>query len=380
MRSRRSLCSRLAIGAITVGFLGLAAGVAGRVAPASAAAPPTPLVGLTGMGEIVRLDASTPGTVSAPVAITGLVAGERIVGFDVRPATGELIGIGIAGAEGRVYVINPSRAPPRRSGRRRSRPRCRRVARGRSTSTPASTGCASSTPVGSTCGQPDRRHACRDRHRRQRRHRERARVRPVSRRDHRHNAVRARWDGRPARVHGQHQQCTAVAELGVLNAIGGLGADAQADVAFDIAPASSAFAGTAIATLQVGGAPGLYTVDLRTGAATLQGTVATVMIDLAVLAPTPLLALTGDGTGVLRFDASSPGVVSGPIAIPGLGAGETIVGLDVRPAAGQLIGVGLRGGEGRVTASTNTGVATQIGTTPFATGSRATARGRSTST
>ena len=70
---------------------------------------------------------------------------------------------------------------------------------------------------------------------------------------------------------------------GVLNAIGGLGTDAQADIAFDIAPASSAFAGTAIATMQVGGTQGLYTVDLRTGAATLQGTVAAALIDLAVL-------------------------------------------------------------------------------------------------
>ena len=135
---------------------------------------------------------------------------------------------------------------------------------------------------------------------------------------------------------------------GVLNAIGGLGTDAQADIAFDIAPASSAFAGTAIATMQVGGTQGLYTVDLRTGAATLQGTVAAALIDLAVLAPTPLLALTGDGAGILRFDASSPSVVSDPIAISGLGAGEIIVGFDVRPATGQLIGIGLRGGEGRV--------------------------------
>ena len=156
---------------------------------------------------------------------------------------------------------------------------------------------------------------------------------------------------------------------GVLNAIGGLGADSQADIAFDIAPASSAFAGTAIATMQVGGTQGLYTVDLRTGAATLQGTVAAALIDLAVLAPTPLLALTGDGAGILRFDASSPSVVSGPIAISGLGAGEIIVGFDVRPATGQLIGIGLRGGEGRVyRIDQMTGVATQIGTTPFATG------------
>jgi len=78
-----------------------------------------------------------------------------------------------------------------------------------------------------------------------------------------------------------------------------------------------------------------------------------------------MLALAS-GSVLLSFDAATPGTVATK-PITGLQAGEAIVGFDVRPATGQLIGIGLAGTTGRVYAiDATSGAATQIGTTPFA--------------
>ena len=61
------------------------------------------VTGLTVTNTLVTFDSATPGTVGAPVAITGLGAGESLVAIDRRPATGQLYGLGSAS---RLYVIN----------------------------------------------------------------------------------------------------------------------------------------------------------------------------------------------------------------------------------------------------------------------------------
>jgi hypothetical protein len=66
-------------------------------------APPLTLLGLTTSNRLVRFASTTPGTVSTPVAITGLQTGENIVGIDFRPATGQLFGLS---SQGRVYTID----------------------------------------------------------------------------------------------------------------------------------------------------------------------------------------------------------------------------------------------------------------------------------
>jgi hypothetical protein len=50
-----------------------------------------------------QFDSATPGTVSGPVAITGLQAGEGLVAIDFRPATGGLYALSNAG---RLYALN----------------------------------------------------------------------------------------------------------------------------------------------------------------------------------------------------------------------------------------------------------------------------------
>jgi Domain of unknown function (DUF4394) len=71
------------------------------------------------------------------------------------------------------------------------------------------------------------------------------------------------------------------------------------------------------------------------------------------------------GTRLLRFDTASPGTMT-PVPITGLGAGETIEGIDRRPATGALYGLGVIDGGASDTLRVYridlaTGVATPIG-------------------
>ena len=77
--------------------------VVGVPTTAAQAAGAVDLLGLTAAGSLVRFASDTPGTLSAPVKVTGLAAGEQLVGIDIRPATGELYGVG---STSRVYVID----------------------------------------------------------------------------------------------------------------------------------------------------------------------------------------------------------------------------------------------------------------------------------
>jgi len=61
------------------------------------------VVAVTSANQLIQFDTSTPGTTSAPIAITGLGSGESILGIDFRPATGQLYGLG---SGSRIYVIN----------------------------------------------------------------------------------------------------------------------------------------------------------------------------------------------------------------------------------------------------------------------------------
>ena len=75
-----------------------------------------PIVGLiivSNVSELVTFDSASPGSVSTPVFITGLVdSNERFVGIDLRPADGALVGVtrqdsGVNIGRGRVYIIDP---------------------------------------------------------------------------------------------------------------------------------------------------------------------------------------------------------------------------------------------------------------------------------
>lgn len=76
--------------------------IATMLLSAPAAAQDT-LIALTAAGELRRFSSATPGTIDATLTITGLSAGDSLVGIDVRPATGQLYGVSV---QSRVYVID----------------------------------------------------------------------------------------------------------------------------------------------------------------------------------------------------------------------------------------------------------------------------------
>ena len=63
-----------------------------------------PLIGLTTTNKLIKFDSATPAKISGSVAVTGLQAGETILGIDYRPANGQLYALG---STSRLYNINP---------------------------------------------------------------------------------------------------------------------------------------------------------------------------------------------------------------------------------------------------------------------------------
>ena len=67
--------------------------------------PVPQLVGIAGGTMLVRFSAAAPGTILSSLAITGLQAGETVLGLDFRPASGQLVALG---STSRLYTLNPA--------------------------------------------------------------------------------------------------------------------------------------------------------------------------------------------------------------------------------------------------------------------------------
>jgi hypothetical protein len=75
-----------------------------------------------------------------------------------------------------------------------------------------------------------------------------------------------------------------------------------------------------------------------------------------------LTGLTSTGN-LVTFDSGTPGTIDSSLAITGLQGGETLLGIDRRPATGLLYGLG---STSRVyTINTTTGLASAVGAAPF---------------
>lgn len=74
-------------------------------------------------------------------------------------------------------------------------------------------------------------------------------------------------------------------------------------------------------------------------------------------------ALTGDGQGIEKFSTSDPASSLNSAMITGLQAGEIILGIDFRPATGELFGIGSSSRLYQI--DPEYGFATAIGTGPF---------------
>ena len=123
---------------------------------------------------------------------------------------------------------------------------------------------------------------------------------------------------------------------GTLVEIGSLGLEIGTGVSFDISPNNT----NALATGLSEGIYKLYTIDITTGKATLVGKFADGLVIQGIAIPNNAAAYATTSTNNLLI--FNPKAATTPIvkAITGLQAGETVVGMDFRPANGQIFALG----------------------------------------
>ena len=152
---------------------------------------------------------------------------------------------------------------------------------------------------------------------------------------------------------------------GVLNSIGSLGVDAGTVLGFDVRSVGGR--DVAVAALEVGGVSGLYNINLSSGQASFVGQIADgrEINGLAVPLPTAYALTVRNGAEtIVGFNEAAPGAILSDAAVTGLQPGESLLGIDFRPANGLLYGVG---SSNRLYAiDPVTGAATAVGNGQFA--------------
>ena len=134
---------------------------------------------------------------------------------------------------------------------------------------------------------------------------------------------------------------------GTLTTAQPLGVNATGVGGFDILStrdAAGAVTETAFSALTVGGVTGLYGIDLATGAASggaAIGNGATVLHGLTAViqAPTGHAYTIDANNHLLSFDTATPNVTTNVGVLSGIGAGESVIGLDFRGTNGVLYAV-----------------------------------------
>src|SRR5262249_55156077 len=292
---------------------------------------------------LLNFNPGTPGVINSARFITGLERGESVVGIDFRPANGQLYGLTTAN---RLYIINPSNG----------------------FATPVGTAPLNPALNGKSFGVDfnpvvDRLRVVSDAD-------QNLRINP-------NNAVVAGTDSPlsypatdvnanadPNIVGAAYTENYAGASrttlyvidsgtdtLGTQGSVGGspvspnmgqvftvgkLNVDTTDLVGFDIAPVTNA----AFASLTPQGAnqSQLYTINLSTGAATPIGVIGggQLIRDLAFAVRAENVFAVTTNNRLIRFNPGTPGMIDFASAISGIAPGEDIIGIDFRPATGQL--------------------------------------------
>lgn len=295
------------------------------------------IYGVTSSNELVRFGAAAPGNVTTIGAITGLQAGENVLGIDFRPANGQLYALG---SNSRIYRINKQTAAATFVG----------------TLTTALSG----TNFGFDFNPvPDRIRIVSNTG-------QNLRANP----DNGTNVVDgnlafAAGDanaGQTPNINGAaytNSYVNAVTTTlynidsnlnilvsqnppnnGTLNTIGALGVDVTNVIGFDHTAASN----IAYASLNVGGSLGFYNINLQTGAATLIGALGNQNITDVTVEIGSAEGLTAYGLGpanqLVQFSTRNSTVITNNVTVTGLNPGETLRGIDFRPATGELYAYG----------------------------------------
>ncbi|HEY8563137.1 MAG TPA: DUF4394 domain-containing protein [Pyrinomonadaceae bacterium] len=308
------------------------------------------LYAVNASNELVRFDSAAPGTVSTVGAISGLQPGENILGIDFRPATGQLYALGSAS---RLYVINK-------------------------TTGAAVFVAALSTPLSGTSFGVDFNPTV-DRLRIVSNTGQNLRVNPNDGATIVDGALNPGTPNVTAAAYTNSFSGATATTLfdidtttdslyaqnppnaGTLVAVGALGVNATDVNGFDISTGDN----TAYAALTVAALTGLYTINTTTGAATSVGLIGLGLTNLRGLAAEtgPPAGLTAYGVTIanqlVSFNTARPNTILSTVAISGLQPGENILGIDFRPATGQLYALGSASRLYRI--DTAAGAATQVG-------------------
>jgi len=316
--------------------------------------PPPPALttayALTPANRIVGFSLSNPTNVSSDFPVTGLQQGESLLGIDFRPANGLLYGVG---SSNRLYTINPrtGEASPVGNGQFAV------------PLTPGAAGFDFNPTV--------------DRIRFVNEADQNARLNPDNGAivDSDTLAGGVQLDGNLAYAAGDRNFGSSPAAAGaayvnnfaggtsttlfvidsdldvlvrqdppnngVLNTIGSLGVDATSILGFDIR--SIGGREVAVAALEVGGISGLYNINLSSGQASFVGQIAggRQINGLAVPLPTAYALTVRNGAEtIVGFNEAAPRAILSDVAVTGLQPGESLLGIDFRPANGVLYGVG----------------------------------------
>jgi hypothetical protein len=348
--------------------------------PALAAGPATSFFLLTTDNRIIALTDALPDKPATPVAITGITAGETLVGIDVRPQNGLLYGLGVNATANiaSLYLINPWNGVSRVVGTagqvafttngtipvdlpdpdtvgygfdfNPAVDRVRVVAGSLNfrvnpnTSGPVdgdNTGLTSGAVTGTNPDGPTK-----------------GGTTTVDAAAYTNNmpnngniTTLYTLDAASNRLFIQNPPNTGTQTLGQTVTLNSGVLDFTSFNGFDIPPGVNApsssmpvASGAGYAMLTVGGAVGLYTINLVSGVATFLGTPGNLSVrSMAIWSPLPSgIALTADGSSLVRFGLDTPGTTTTQaMNLANVVAGETLVGIDSRPATGQLYGLGI---------------------------------------
>ena len=310
------------------------------------------LIALTDDNNLISFNSDFPSQITSKVAITGLMANEKMLGVDFRPATGQLYGVG---SSSRLYVINAMTGAARALGTAAFTPaingsivgfdfnptvdRIRLVTNaGQNLRLNPETGTVAATDGNLNPGTPS-----------------------VSEVAYTNNTAGATTTTLFAiDVNTDKMYIQNPPNNGTLVEVGSLGVDAQGAAGFDITSNGFGFA-----ALRVGGKSELYVVNLATGRVLKLGSFdfGANVIGLTVTT-NPVAYAVDNANNLMIFNPYSP---STPISKPitGLQSGENVLGLDMRPVNGQLYALGSTSRLYTINASS--GAATVVGTAPFTT-------------
>lgn len=309
--------------------------------------PDAVFYGLTGDNQLLRLSAKTPSVAQATVNLTGLLPDERMLAIDFRPATGQLYGVG---STNRLYVINPATGQSRALGSGAFTPnltgvvvgfdfnptvdRIRLVtSNGQNLRLNPETGTVAATDGNLNPGSPM--------------------ITAVAYTNNKAGVTTTTLfdiDPNTDRLYRQDPP-----NNGTLVDVGPLGLNVSAVGGFDIGPD-----GRGIVSVVFDGKPELDYIDLSTGKLQKLGDLPTTLLGLAI--PTEPVAYAVDNANTLLiFNPMNPAPITK--SITGIQSGELIVGLDFRPANGQLYALG---STSRIyTINTSSGAAAAVGSGPF---------------